>query len=61
HGLLVDGAIQRLVESGVRDLYVTDSVALSERGEPVRVVSVAPLLAGAIRQFAAECKVPAPG
>lgn len=61
HGLLVDGAIQRLVESGVRDLYLTDSVDLSERGDPVRVVSVAPLLAGAIRQFAAECPPPASG
>jgi ribose-phosphate pyrophosphokinase len=61
HGLLLNGATRRLAESGVRDLYVTDSVPIAERGEPLRVVSVAPLLARAVRQFAADGSLAALG
>jgi ribose-phosphate pyrophosphokinase len=51
HGLLLEGALGRLLDTGVRELFVTDTVARPE-GEPkaVRVVSVAPLLAAAIRR-----------
>lgn len=55
HGLLVGGALGRLLEAGVRELFVTDTVARPEREpETVRVVSVAPLLAAAIQHQQAD-------
>jgi ribose-phosphate pyrophosphokinase len=51
HGLLLGTATEDLLGAGVRELYVTDSVAPSGRLHPfVRVVTVAPLLASAIRR-----------
>lgn len=55
HGLLLDGALGRLLDAGVRELFVTDTVARPEREpETVRVISIAPLLAAAIRRQLAD-------
>ncbi len=56
HGVLVDGALDQLAASGVRELVVTDSIALRLDGQPVpaRTVSVARLIAEAIRRLATE-------
>lgn len=52
HGLLLAGARENLDREGVREVFVTDTVRAAGAGWPkLRVVSVAPLLAGAIRQF----------
>jgi ribose-phosphate pyrophosphokinase len=55
HGLLLGDALGRLLDAGVQALLVTDTVA-RPAGEPeaVRVVSVAPLLATAIRRQLAD-------
>lgn len=51
HALLLGSATDDLFRAGVRELYVTDSVAPQRPLDPaVRVVSVAPLLASAIRR-----------
>lgn len=50
HGLFVGDALGRLRDAGVRELHVTDTVPRPERERAeVRVVSVAPLIAAAIR------------
>jgi ribose-phosphate pyrophosphokinase len=55
HGLLLDGATERLADEGVREILITDTVAQPEsRHRAVRVVSVAPLVAGAIRRLLAD-------
>jgi len=52
HALLVDGAAERLAGIGARSLVVTDSVAVPPGPRlPIRVVSVAPLLAQAVRKL----------
>jgi ribose-phosphate pyrophosphokinase len=52
HGLLLAGARENLDHEGVREVCVTDTVRATDEGWPkLRVVSVAPLIAGAIRQF----------
>jgi len=52
HGLFVGEAVRRLAALPIRDLVVTDSVASSPAGElQVRRVSLAPLLAEAIRRL----------
>jgi ribose-phosphate pyrophosphokinase len=53
HALLVGGAADRLRRLELRRLIVTDSVAMPSRpaGLPLEVVSVAPLLADAIRRL----------
>jgi ribose-phosphate pyrophosphokinase len=52
HGLLLDGATETLNHESVREVVVTDTVAAKINGWPkLRVVSVAPLIAGAIRRF----------
>lgn len=52
HGLLLRGAAQRLAEAGVGCVFVTDTVPPADdpRGI-VQTVSVAPLLAGALRRL----------
>ena len=60
HGLLVDGAVDDLREAGVRRLLVTDSVAhVGGLPEPVTVVSLARLLAEAVRRRAAGASLTA--
>jgi ribose-phosphate pyrophosphokinase len=55
HGLLLDGAREQLDQASVREVMVTDSVAQARRSWPkLRVVSVAPLLGGALRRFIAN-------
>jgi ribose-phosphate pyrophosphokinase len=55
HGLLLGGAVGKLTHEAVREVIVTDTVALSSRGWPrLRAASVAPLIAGAIRRFLAD-------
>ena len=52
HGLLLGGARENLSHDSVRGVFVTDSVRVTNRDWPrLRVVSVAPLIAAAIRQF----------
>jgi phosphoribosylpyrophosphate synthetase len=51
HGLLLAGAAQRLRDAGVSGGLVTDSVPAPGREPNVRVVSLAPVLANAIRRF----------
>ncbi len=54
HGLFVDGARERLDETGVQEIIVTDTVPRPARPWPqLHVVSSAPLLAAAIRRFLA--------
>lgn len=55
HGLLLEGARGKLSHEAVRELVITDTVSLTERDWPqLRVASVAPLIAGAIRHFLAD-------
>ncbi len=55
HGVFVDGARDRLAEAGVREVFVTDTLAMPETEWPeLRVVSVAPLIAAALRRLSAD-------
>lgn len=55
HGLLLDGAVDRLRAAGVTRLCVTDTVpAPADGGGILHVVSVAPLLAGALRRLSSS-------
>ena len=51
HGVLSGPAVDRLKESGVREVVLTDTVPIPEekRWDGLTVLSIAPLLAGAIR------------
>jgi ribose-phosphate pyrophosphokinase len=52
HGLLLDAARENLSHESIREVFVTDTVALKDKTWPqLRVISVAPLIAEAIRQF----------
>ncbi len=55
HGVLAPGAERRLADAGVHELVLTDTVALpaAETALPRRIVSLAPLLAEAIRRHVA--------
>ena len=55
HGLLLDGAREHLSHESVRQVFVTDTVPVrNEDWARLRVVSVAPLIAAAIRQFMSD-------
>ena len=55
HGLLLPGARDRLDHPAVREVFVTDTVAVADRNWPqLRVVSIAPLIAGALERFLAD-------
>ena len=55
HGLLLPGAPDRLNHPAVREVWVTDTVAIAEQERPgLHVVSIAPLLAGALQRFLAD-------
>ena len=55
HGLLLEGARENLSHEGVRAVFVTDTVPVRHADWPrLRVVSVAPLIAAAIRQFMSD-------
>ncbi|HEX9422653.1 MAG TPA: ribose-phosphate pyrophosphokinase [Pyrinomonadaceae bacterium] len=52
HGLLLDGAREHLSHKSVRKVFVTDTVASIEKDWPqLQIISVAPLIAGAIQRF----------
>lgn len=54
HGLFSNNAIEKINDSPIEEVIVTDSIALSERvcnSPKVTVVSVAPLLASAIKRI----------
>jgi ribose-phosphate pyrophosphokinase len=55
HGLLLKGAHQYLGHKSVKEVFVTDTVPVSKKDWPrLHVVSIAPLIATAIRQFMAD-------
>lgn len=55
HGLLLTGARDKPSREGAREVLVTDTVPVNEQGRPrSRVISVAPLLAAALRCFLAD-------
>jgi ribose-phosphate pyrophosphokinase len=55
HGLIVDGARERLTRPGIGEVYVTDTVPVAGKEWPqLHVVSIAPLIAAAVQQFLAD-------
>jgi ribose-phosphate pyrophosphokinase len=55
HGLFVGTARERLRQPAIQEVYVTDTAPVAQDGRlPLHVVSVAPLLAAAIRRFLAD-------
>jgi ribose-phosphate pyrophosphokinase len=57
HGVLSGGAVERVEKSVLRELVVTDSIGASEamqKSSKIRVLTVAPLIAEAIRRIANE-------
>ena len=55
HGLLLPGARARLDQPAVRQVVVTDTVCVGDQDWPtLRVVSAAPLIAGALERFLAD-------
>jgi ribose-phosphate pyrophosphokinase len=55
HGLLIDGAREKLSHESIREIFVTDSVEVEITGWPqLHVVSIAPVIASAIRQIMAD-------
>jgi ribose-phosphate pyrophosphokinase len=52
HGVFVPGARERLRDAGVAEVFVSDSIARPGGGAPpLRVVSIAPLLAEVVRRL----------
>jgi ribose-phosphate pyrophosphokinase len=51
HGVFVEDARERLAAAGARAVIVTDSLPIAEAGGPVQVVTIAPLLATALRHL----------
>src|SRR5438094_451447 len=55
HGLLVLGASKNLDHPSVREVFVTDTMPAAEKDWPqLQVVSIAPLIAGALERFLAN-------
>jgi ribose-phosphate pyrophosphokinase len=55
HGLLLAGAGDKLDHPAVREVVVTDTVCTAGKEWPrLRVVSVGPLIAGALERFLAD-------
>jgi ribose-phosphate pyrophosphokinase len=55
HGLLLDGAREKLTHPSVRSVFLTDTVALAEeQWSHLHVVSIAPVIAAALRRFMAD-------
>ncbi|HEY0114117.1 MAG TPA: ribose-phosphate pyrophosphokinase, partial [Allosphingosinicella sp.] len=60
HGVLSGAAVQRVEKSTLRELVITDSIAAyesSEASNKIRILTIAPLLAEAIRRIADETSV----
>jgi ribose-phosphate pyrophosphokinase len=55
HGLLLAGARDKLTHEAIREVFVTDTLAITDRNWPhLHVISVAPLIAAAVRRFMAD-------
>ena len=60
HGVLSNGAVQRVEKSALRSLVITDSIKPSDKAiesESIRVVSIAPLMAQAILNVGGDTSV----
>jgi ribose-phosphate pyrophosphokinase len=60
HGVLSGAAVQRVNNSALRELVITDSIAAYEAAgasDRIRILTIAPLLAEAIRRIADETSV----
>ena len=57
HGVFTPGSRERLAEAGVRDIVVTDTIAQPHLGEGLRVVSIAGLLAHALRRLGSDASL----
>jgi ribose-phosphate pyrophosphokinase len=60
HGVLSGGAVSRVENSALRELVITDSIMALEptaASPKIRVLTIAPLLAEAIRRIADETSV----
>ena len=60
HGVLSGAAVQRVEKSDLTELVITDSIQLSEeatRSDRIRALTIAPLLAEAIKRIADESSV----
>jgi ribose-phosphate pyrophosphokinase len=60
HGVLSGGAVPRVDTSALRELVITDSIAAYEAAaasDKIRILTIAPLLAEAIRRIADESSV----
>jgi ribose-phosphate pyrophosphokinase len=52
HGILLNGARSVLAQESVREVFVTDTMPMMNKSwTKLRVVSIAPLIAAAIKQF----------
>jgi ribose-phosphate pyrophosphokinase len=52
HGPLLEGAREKLDHEAVREIYVTDTISNADKVWPkLKIVSIAPLVAGAIHRF----------
>jgi ribose-phosphate pyrophosphokinase len=55
HGLLLQGARDNLDDPAIREVLVTNTVSVTEQNWPqLRVISIAPLIAGALECFLAD-------
>ncbi len=55
HGLLLEGARERLMSEGVREVIVTDTLPVNEPHWPeLRIISLAPLIAAALRRLLSD-------
>jgi ribose-phosphate pyrophosphokinase len=61
HGAFADGALERINDSIIEKLYVTDSIPLPEEGprDKIEVLTVAPLLAEAIMRIHKDLSISA--
>ncbi len=60
HGVLSGAAVPRVDNSSLRELVITDSIAQQEAAaatDKIRILTIAPLLAEAIRRIADESSV----
>ena len=60
HGVLSGGAVARVDKSVLSELVITDSIAAYEAAaatDKIRILTIAPLLAEAIRRIADESSV----
>ena len=60
HGVLSGAAVPRVEKSSLEELVITDSIAVYESAcatDKIRILTIAPLLAEAIRRIADETSV----